>query len=252
MMVINCSQAAATHLYGKYRRGRDDVFFAPPPSVPETLDERQQRLEQQGGSQWVVHAIKTGRSTSLIAMEYDTRWAHVIHQVRKGDVRGFIERLYTRLINGIDWLGTDFSLFTAQEWEAAVGYYQAQHRELRFYQQTDRSAMTHINQISALYQDVYYRAGAFPDDEETALEFDLQLNRDWRCRKGETMDRKVDEKMLMHWLTRYAGKTGSEAERIQAEMREARRTVRMAGLELLQRLTGDDGSNVVAISDFRK
>jgi hypothetical protein len=129
MMVINCSLAAANHLYAKDRQGRDEGFFGLLQPGPETLAERQQKLEQQGGRQWMVHAVRMGCSTSLIAMEYHTRWTHVIHRVRKGDVKGFIERLYFRLINGIEWLGTGLLLFTVQEMEVAIGHYQAQYWE---------------------------------------------------------------------------------------------------------------------------
>ena len=211
MMIINCSAGAAQHLYGKYKKGSNEGFFESVSSVQETIVERQQRLCPAGVIQWVVHAIKIGRATSLIVMEFSTRWVHVIHQVRKGDVNGFVQRLNDRLINGIEWLGADFSLFTAEQMDASIERYFTRHRELRFYQQTDRSVMTHINQVSAFYQDVYHDIGGFPGDEETALEFDLRLNHDWRVSKGETFDLQVDEKMLELWLTQYIGINASEA-----------------------------------------
>lgn len=198
MMVINCSVAAAVHLYARYKKDQDEGFFEPASSVQETITERQERLALSGAIQWVVHVVKIGRSACLIAMEFTTRWVHVIHQVRKGDVNGFVERLNGRLINGIEWPGADFSLFTTEQMEAAIELYFTQHRDLRFFQQTDRSVITHINQVSARYQDVYHSIGAFPSDEETALEFDLRSNHDWRCRKGEPFDLIVDEKMLVN------------------------------------------------------
>lgn len=222
MMIINCSADAAAHLYGKYKKGRDEGFFEPMSSVQDTVAERQERLNAQDSTQWVVHAVKMGRSTSLIAMEFTTRWVHVIHQVRKGDVNGFIERLNNRLVNGIQWLGENFSLFTAEELIVSAERYFSQHHDIRFYLQTDRSAMTHINQVSAFYQDVYYDVGAFPEDEETALEFDLRLNDDWRCRKGEAFDLRVEEKMLIHWMTHYLSKGSLHTEQILARIKEVR------------------------------
>ncbi len=254
MMVINCSSAAALHLYGKYKKGHDEGFFEPAASVRETLIERQERLTPQGIIQWVVHAVKMGRSTSLIAMEFSTRWVHVIHQVRKGDVNSFVERLNGRLINGIEWLGTDFSLFTREQMDAAIDYFFAQHRELRFYQQTDRSTMTHINQVSAIYQDTLHSTGAFPGDEEIALEFDLRLNRDWRCRKGEPFDLQVDEKMLLSWMTQYSGNTYSEAEQALAQIKDVRRTMLMGGTELhdMPQTASEQGNNIILIDDYWK
>ncbi len=254
MMVINCSAAAATHLYGKYKKVQDEGFFEPAASVRETLIERQERLTPQGIIQWVVHAVKMGRSTSLIAMEFSTRWVHVIHQVRKGDVNGFVERLNGRLINGIEWLGTDFALFTREQMDTSIRYFFAQHREIRFYQQTDRSTMTHINQVNAIYQDVLHSMGAFPADEEIALEFDLQLNRDWRCRKGEPFALQVDEKMLLSWMTEYSGKTSLEAEQALAQIKDVRRTMLMGGTELLDipQTASEQGDNVILIDNYRK
>lgn len=254
MMVINCSSAAALHLYGKYKKGHDEGFFEPAASVRETLIERQERLTPQGIIQWVVHAVKMGRSTSLIAMELSTRWVHVIHQVRKGDVNGFVERLNGRFINGIEWLGTDFSLFTQEQMGASIRYFFAQHREIRFYQQTDRSTMTHINQVNAIYQDTLYSMGAFPADEEIALEFDLRLNCDWRCRKGEQFDLPVDEKMLLSWMTQYSGKTSLEAEQALAQIKNVRQTMLMGGVELhdIPQTASEHGDNVTLIDNYRK
>lgn len=221
MMIINCSAAAAVHLYGKYKKGVDEGFFETSCTVDESVMQRQDRLRSQGVMQWVVHAVKMGRSTCLIAMEVDTRWVHVIHQVRKGDIEGFIERLNTRLINGIEWLGADFSLFTAQQME--VERYFAKHREIRFYQQSDSSVMGHISQVSAEYPYVYHRVGAFPEDEQTALEFDLQLNNNWRCRKGEKYDLKAGEKMLSLWLQSYMGQNAREIQENMSVVQAAQR-----------------------------
>lgn len=247
MMVINCSAAAAAHLYARYKKDHDEGFFEPVSSVHESIIERQERLAPSGTIQWVVHAVKIGRSTCLIAMEFTTRWVHVIHQVRKGDVNGFVERLNGRLINGIEWLGADFSLFTTEQLEASIDRYFKVHRELRFYQQTDRSVITHINQVNARYQDVYHSIGAFPGDEETALEFDLRLNRDWRSRKGEPFDLMVDEKMLIQWITHYSDSKGKDAETVIAWIKDARHQIRMNR----NGSSGDsvNGSNVINIED---
>jgi hypothetical protein len=258
MMIVNCSAAAATHLYGKYKKDHDEGFFEPASSVQESITERQERLSSQGGIQWIVHAVKIGRATCLIAMECNTRWVHVIHQVRKGDVNGFVERLNSRLINGIEWLGMDFSLFTTKQMESSIERYFTLHRELRFYQQTDRSVMTHINQVSAIYQNVYHDIGVFPGDEEIALEFDLRLNHDWRCRKGESYDLQVDEKMLIDWMTSYIRKGQDEAEQSIAAIRKATRAMTMSRMDLQfdteqpQLETRAHSNNIVEIASFRK
>ena len=217
MIVINCSAAAVAHL-----RMSDNNFFENLSSVEETIPDRQEKLGSEKVFQWVVHAVKIGRSTCLIALDFNTRWAHVIHQVRKGNVADFIERLNSRLINGIEWLGSDYSLFNTGQMEKAIERYFSLHREIRFYQQSDRSAIAHINQVSGYYQDAYRDFGAFPQDENAALEFDLRVNRDWRCPKGESFDLQVDEKMLLYWMTYYSGTDGRNADEIVSQIRQVK------------------------------
>lgn len=258
MMIIDCSAAAAVHLYGKYRKGADEGFFEPSCTVDESVMQRQDRLRSQGVMQWVVHAVKMGRATCLIAMEVDTRWVHVIHQVRKGDVQGFIERLNTRLINGIEWLGADFSLFTAEQMAQAVERYFAKHKEIRFYQQSDASVMAHIAQVSAEYENVYHHVGAFPEDEQTALEFDLQLNNNWRCRKGEKYDLKADEKMLIYWLQSYVGLSAEKAQKNISTARKARQAITlnelnvMPGIQPVSSGASETGHNVIDLAEFKQ
>lgn len=73
MIIINCSAAAAQHLYGKYKE-RDEGFFEPASSVHGTIAERQEKLTSESVIQWVVHAVKIGHATCLIAMGFNTRW----------------------------------------------------------------------------------------------------------------------------------------------------------------------------------
>lgn len=219
MMVINCSTAAATHLYGKYKKNVDEGFFEPASSLQQTIKERQSDVKNKEIIQWVVHAVKIGRSTCLIAMEYESRWVHVIHQVRKGDVHGFVERLNTRLVNGMEWLGADFSLFTTAAMEKSIDRYFKQHKEIRFYQQTDRSVMTHISQVSAEYHYVYSNVGSFPDDEETALDFDLKMNDTLRSSKNSKSYAKPLESMLERWIIDYVKLSPSKATQLMVRVR---------------------------------
>ncbi len=76
MITINCSRLAAEHLYKGFKKGIDEGFFEPATAL--SLAEIQEQQGKRLFFQWVVHAIKLGRSTCLIAMEYDTRYCHVI------------------------------------------------------------------------------------------------------------------------------------------------------------------------------
>lgn len=238
MMIINCSAAAATHLCGK-----NEGFFKPLVQVTEHPNQK--------AIQWVTHAVKIGRSTCIIAMEQNTRWVHVIHKVRKGDIHGFIERLNTRLIHGIEWSGDNYSLFTKDEMDRSIAYYVEQHRELRFCQQTDRSAMTHIAQVSAEYQMVYRSIGAFPEDEETALEFDLTLNDTLRSKKGDTCYWIARERMLEHWFKTYMLFSDRKA---QQRVNRLKRAYEMSLLSVLSEAVAEveHRDNVVHLADFRR
>ncbi len=253
MIIMNCSAAAAQYLYGKYKKGLDEGFFEPVSEVCDTVAGRQESNADGSLLQWVVHAVKVGRATCLIAMELNTRWVHVIHRVRKGDVNGFVERLNERLVNGIEWVGTDLSLITPEEMTRSIDRYFECHRELRFYQQTDRSVMTHIAQVSAEYRYVYQSVGSFPDDEETALEFDLRLNDTLRSRKGDSEYWKASEKMLEYWLVTFAGRSN-------AAMTEALNAIRDANIAFVRSLmdrtpvehVGQQYHNVTDLAVFRK
>ncbi|MCW1828084.1 hypothetical protein OLZ31_14620 [Enterobacter asburiae] len=197
MIIFHCSAAAAVHLDGN-RRGKDSLF-------PTLADEGKPFSTSPADNifRWVVHAVKIGHATCLIAMEVKTRWVHVIHQVRKGDLQGFLARLSTRFINGIEWSEADLSVLTPTEMGAAIDTYLAQHHELRFSRQTDRSVMSHIAQVSSEYRDVWQNVGAFPENEETALSFDLRLNATLRSTRGSEYWLPV-EAMLTQWLNAYA------------------------------------------------
>lgn len=85
-----------------------------------------------------------------------------MHGVRKGDRQGFIERLSTQFINGIEWSQADLGILTQPEMDTAIDTYLAQHHELSFYRQTERSVMSHIAQVSSEYCDIWRSVGAFP------------------------------------------------------------------------------------------
>lgn len=201
MITINCSLAAAEFLYKGFKKGTQEGFFAdagtlPFPEVPGNDDQSQ-------SFHWVMHTIKLGRSTCLIAMESGTRYCHAIHQVRKGDVQGVLRRLLERFINGMLWQCQYYSVCDASEMKTGIDRYLALYGDLRFYQRSDKSVMTHINQVAAICRDEWHDLSCFPADEESALHFDLALNQDFRACKGEKFGPQVNVKMLERWLADF-------------------------------------------------
>ncbi len=65
--------------------------------------------------------------------------------------------------------------------------------------------------------------GDFPDDEETALEFDIRLNNVLRSRKDGPEYWEASEKMLEYWLVVCAGESNAEAACSLSTIRHAKR-----------------------------
>ncbi|WP_419236357.1 DUF6933 domain-containing protein [Serratia fonticola] len=248
MIIVNCSLAAAEHLYKGFKKGSNEGFFEPATtqSLAETKAEREKANKP--CFQWVVHAIKLGRSTCLIAVEFETRYCHVIHQVKKGNMQDFLSRLQERLMNGLEWQGQDYLLFDSVQMVQGIERYFSLHKNIRFYQRTDRSVISHISQIAAEYSDVYHNNGCFPPDEETALEFDLKLNQTWRTRKGEKYDLHANEKMIQQWLTEYLCFASQNVTDAMAQMRAVQQEqwkIRLAAMAATRQQL--DNANIVDV-----
>lgn len=262
MITVNCSLAAAEHLYNGFKKGSNEGFFEP--ATTQSLAETKAELEKANKPcfQWVVHAIKLGRSTCLIAVEFETRYCHVIHQVKKGNMQDFLSRLQERLMNGLEWQGQDYLLFDSVQMEQGIERYFSLHKNIRFYQRTDRSVMSHVSQIAAGYSNFYHNTGCFPPDEETALEFDLKLNQTWRTRKGEKYDLHANEKMIQQWLTEYLLFASQKVTDAMAQVRTVQqeelsmRLVAMAAtrqqLESANTVDADNHDNVIEFSGYQQ
>lgn len=211
MLIFNCSRAAAIHLSPGYKKGSNEGVFEPAETVTDTVAERSKHY---GADimQWVVHAVKVGRSTCLIAMEYETRWVHVIHKVKKGDLEDFVNRLNTRLVNAIDWINADYSLFDEQEFMEGIDAYFNRHHDLVFIQQTDRSVMSHISQVGQQYERTYKDIGHFPEDETQATSADLHFNKYWRQinSDGYHTTNTVECRMLAYWMRNIMNKSDGD------------------------------------------
>lgn len=211
MLIFNCSRAAALHLSPGYRNEHSESVFEPAGTITDTVAERSKHHDG-NIMQWVVHAVKVGRSTCLIAMEYETRWVHVIHKAKKGDVGDFVNRLNTRLVNAIDWISADYSLFDEQELMESIDTYFNRHHDLVFIQQTDRSVMAHISQVGQQYERTYKNLGHFPEDETLATSADLYFNKHWRQinSDGYHTTNTVECRMLAYWMRNIMNKSDGD------------------------------------------
>lgn len=211
MLIFNCSRAAALHLSPGYRKVNNESVFEPADTITDTVAERSKHHDG-NIMQWVVHAVKVGRSTCLIAMEYETRWVHVIHKAKKGDIGDFVNRLNTRLVNAIDWITADYSLFDEQEFMEGIDAYFNRHHDLVFIQQTDRSVMAHISQVAQQYDRIYNDIGHFPEDETQATSADLHFNQWWRQinSDGYHTTNTVECRMLAYWMKNMMNRSNDD------------------------------------------
>lgn len=211
MLIFNCSSAAALHLSPGYGKENNESVFEPAETITDTVAERSKHHDG-NIMQWVVHAVKVGRSTCLIAMEYETRWVHVIHKAKKGDVGDFVNRLNTRLVNAIDWISADYSLFDEQEFMEGINTYFNIHHDLVFIQQTDRSVMAHISQVGKQYERIYKDIGHFPADETQATSADLHSNQYWRQinSDGYHPTNTVECRMLAYWMKNMMNRSNDD------------------------------------------
>lgn len=65
------------------------------------LYDRDNELNGPGDFVFNFHVIKVKRIYCMIAIEQSSRWVHVIHHIKKGDVYEYSRRLHERLINGV-------------------------------------------------------------------------------------------------------------------------------------------------------
>lgn len=225
MITINCSKAAAEHLFKNPKKTKK--FFSLL-KTDKTLLETREEHAQSGTAcwQWVVHAVKMGRDMCLVAMEYETRYCHIIHQVKAGDIEDFVDRLHQRFMYGITNLVQKYELISASENQHAFEKFFSEHQQVCFYSRTDRSVIGHINQAYYLYSEICAENHSLPPDEISALELDLFLNNDIRTTKGSKDFSSAYESMLNFWLTHYNQFNAQQLKQAKEKIRQINKMIR--------------------------
>jgi hypothetical protein len=208
MMVFNLTRNAMEHLFPdsdvkkqagiiQHRKGGNIVLYERDTGYDERID-----------FVFNVHTIRVKRLHCIIAIEKDSRWVHVIHNVAKGDVNEFCRRLHERLINGIANMIAHAKLTEALLGKSIVNYFAANNDMLFFYK-SDRSCNTHSAQVARIYIDSIDECG-FPDEELDALLFDMHQNAVIRktSKSGDYFFPAED--MLEKYLRQYTRMTETE------------------------------------------
>ena len=221
MLVFNCTKDAAT-FFSVTRKGAKVSPIQPQPdfSIRETTGDSGMLL-----SPWLLHAKTINRKHIIIAVEVNTRYAMVFADLKKGDVMGFIELFWERLINNMQWMGEDLGLLDEDSIESVVANFHHFHRQPPlFCQRGDRSAQANINDVFWHFDCRVYEAGGLPNNQEQAASFDIWLNR---------MPRNVakvkgcifpDEEMFVQWCLNYSGVSDDEVVGVRESVKRLRRS----------------------------
>lgn len=166
----------------------------------------------------VVHAVSIGRSVCLVAIDYDTRQVHVIHQVKKGDAALFISRLQTRFIHAVAGMCRYTGMMSHEDIDDSITQYFEENTAVAFYLRTDRSCNTHIAQVVSDYRQVVREEG-FPEDDTVGLFFDMEENTMLRTTRESREYFVPMEKMLEKYLTHYSQFTRQEVQKAVTRLR---------------------------------
>ncbi|EAW2474456.1 hypothetical protein L2D25_26465 [Salmonella enterica subsp. enterica serovar Muenchen] len=229
MLIFNCTERAAAHLYPEYRKDRQDTFFSPTGGRTIAADDAALTLPGARHLMFVVHLIVHHRQRCLVALDYHTRQVHIIQGVRKGDSRDFIQRLRHRLICAAAVECGEYRLLSAQHLENGIAEFDRQHATVCFLVRSDRSCNQHIAQAVDEYRYLVNRAGRSPDDSE-GLQVDTDLNHMLRKTRQDSDYFYPVQRMVARWLADYQGWRRTDAEAA------ADKVVRRPGPDLRQRL----------------
>lgn len=209
MIIFNLTKSATEHLYPhstvktqgeviERRQGEDIVIY-----------DRDSNENEKADFVFHVHAIKVKSFYCIIAIEKETRWVHVIHNVKKGNVNDFIQRFHGRLISCIANMIVHAKPMAKAFLDMTINNYAQSNNDMTFVLKTDRSCNTHITQTSWGYQNVVAEHG-FPNNELDAMYFDMSENGFIKKMKGVKDYFCPAEVMLVKFCKNYTALTDDE------------------------------------------
>lgn len=172
MMLFNLTKAATEHLFPdsvvkqqgdiiQRRRGENIVLYDRDSKQKDTVD-----------FVFHLHTIKVKRFYCIVAIEKETRWVHIIHHVKKGDVKEFTRRFHERLVNGIVNMIMHAKPNSIALLDMTVDNYTSTNQEMLFVHKSDKSCNSHISHIAWVYRGVIDEHD-FPGNELDAMYFDM-------------------------------------------------------------------------------
>ncbi|MGL9751208.1 MAG: DUF6933 domain-containing protein [Symbiopectobacterium sp.] len=175
MMLFNLTKAAMEHLFPDSVAKQQGDIIQKRIGENIVLYDRDSKQKDTVDFVFHLHAIKLKQFYCIVAFEKEMRWVHMIHHVKKGDVRKFIHRFHERLVNGIVNMIMHAKPNSIALLDMTIGNYAAANQEMFFVHKSDKSCNTHISQIVWIYRDVIDEQG-FPGNELDAMYFDMEQN----------------------------------------------------------------------------
>lgn len=209
MMLFNLTKAATEHLFPdsvaiqqgdiiQQRSGENIVLYDRDSEQKDTVD-----------FVFHLHAIKVKRFYCIVAIEKETRWVHMIHHVKKGDVREFTRRFHERLVNGIVNMIMHAKPNSIALLDMTVDNYTSANQEMLFVHKSDKSCNSHISHIAWVYRRVIDEHD-FPGNEMDAMSFDMEQNAYLRKTNQSKDYFSPAEAMLEKFLRSYTAMTETE------------------------------------------
>jgi hypothetical protein len=208
MLIFNCSKSAAEF----FARTRNNLKTSPL-EIPENrkIEDDEKKFsfpdgEQSSLYQWQVHAIKADRKNCLVVMDIETRYSITLANLTKGDAEGFVKNFIDRLLTNMLRQGKELGIMQEQDFAPMLKEFTDQHPGFRFFQRSDRSVQSHINDVVWHFRNQIEDYG-FPTSQSEAAIFDRFANELLRKTKGSNDYFTPSEEMILKWLTNYFGAT---------------------------------------------
>ncbi|ODS10611.1 DUF6933 domain-containing protein [Vibrio scophthalmi] len=216
MLIFNCSKAASD-FFSITRKG---VKVSPVAAAPcNLLSDDIKHIKNDDGNtpaelnEWLIHVVRVQCKPIVFAIEQNTRYIMTFVDLKKGDVQLFITDFIERLANMIQYSGEDLMVMNNRTFEPMISKFLEANNEYRFYDRSDKSMQSHINDVSWHFKHTAQSANCLPTAEQ-AMYFDRGINHMPKTYKGLTEILWPEEAMLYHWLKNYCGHSDAQISEI--------------------------------------
>jgi hypothetical protein len=182
MLTFDCTQAASDFFLrkanGKLVREIEPVSATP---LPEGRGADEANVDR-----WQLHVTKLGRSSILIAMKLDSRYTMLFVKPKRNDISGFLAQFRIRLLSEMVLQATNIGLHlpAAADLQPYINDWEQSMSEPVFFSRSDRSVLTHINQVVDLAAQFAHESDGLPAELPDLMVFDGVANRFLRKVKG--------------------------------------------------------------------